>query len=1619
MALDLSKMSDEDLEALSKNDYSKISDAGLNLLVASEEKKKAPVREAGAGRGFVNPPLAGAPKQNLYTESPEMMYSPEGIPINPASYGGEISGGAKTAQNIMSGIVTAPVAAGLGFGGELLRQAGAVQQLVSPKQNNLSSLIAPQPQSNWLLDKGKQINSFADQMNNPAATVGQLGSYIVPGMGAQKVVQAVGAIPSAISAVRAGTSIPNALRTVAGAAPAATTLGRAGQTAIAGAGTGYVATPGEVDERAMAAAAGAALGAAGEVVIPWAGGFIKGAYNKFKGIEPPKMYNPDLVATSKTPPPIDTLQNMTPMPQNVRAAFPNQMVMPAEGTAGQQSGAAFADYLRSVRPYLDVPNITANAMGVPIPGGALASAVSGIPSGKAINTIARWMGKPNLKAEGVPGFKSESLPEQVISGFQNAMTSRELEKLAAQRMKRGPAGMPNYNMPMPAMTPNFGTTAYQTPQYNTPTTGPAIPKIPAPVVQAPAPQKEIPRLTYNPTQPVMYGTESGVVGTNPKAVLAEDLAKKYAPQISQGAEPLKIKPIDTKYNEPTLIRSTEPHENTEVIKQALEQKIASNPDLQSFDQPYVVAKQMKQPVEAFLKDVARTTTAYGPPGTGKSVLADEWARKHPGGKIEYIDPKLSSDDASRIISANTTGQNPVLLFVDEADKLTPTQQEYVKRMLNDLPHAKMYATTNNLKKSGDIFKNADVTINVNPKLTPEERSAYALNVAKDYNVNKTPAEIEKIAQRQDLTSFRDINHAVAEGYTKKIPLSDESSFFPLPDANDMRGKIPDPLVDLINKFVRNETNKNVLIIDKSVYDKMPEFGKLLNSVEQPISTEASKLLPTTLRTSNVASPTWRLPILDATDAEKLSRLKGVIERSNSTTTPHKLIVEDKKGNLDEAIRSRGITITADDLMPSGSPSPKGGEPASKQGMAALETLTTPTPSTSGVKSISKEQETKNAEALQRVLAARSQASSSKPPSGTMGLMTDDTMGMATKPMGTRSNPFNTVEEAQAYMKQNPTSFTQEGALTKTGDVVFNRLDKPVKAKFDPRLQFDTVIKNSMGYSRDNPYEQTLIGVDTTTGSPVRAKIIKNINTQLDPGVEIYEIKNGKEVLVKTMDNNMNVIDNTKLGGYANPYPTKDAFERATTFAKLGEKPYQGTYKQGDTVVQELFDPKYNTKQTVRYEPKGNDTQITASETNNTDGRKTTTTSIIKTSNPEDVFTSRHKNDYFKSEYDDKGHMPPGATSRYTKTLTETPLKDGSVNTAEMISKVVGDTTYVQHRYGNQPVTFEVWKPNLKREGLMQREGMWENGVESSFPMGHKKNPHPLGADWDKPMPENFGDVKKANPFVKSNAPKNTMSMMVDESAPTGKMGTFENPYPTKAASDKQELFRKLSDKPNDYAYKEGDTLVQYHYDPVDKADLSGLFYKQGKDNVAKITKQSNDATSNTTFEYKVVHDSPPQSLNTLKDELAYDKYSSNIMPGQKELSKLKTYEYKASGYKRYDLEKYTGKVDENTVPVKQITQEFIPKGERILLPDGSLKRVNKDTWKYSDESKTYLDNNTVWEMETPKTTMSKDNSYQYESEPTFVVKKVNASEHPLGKDWNKPISIDYSDVKKANPFKKK
>jgi hypothetical protein len=127
----------------------------------------------------------------------------------------------------------------MGGAGELIRGAGALTQFAFPEAGTR------------IAEVGEAMTQGAKSVNPVSATVGQVGSYVLPFGATQKAVTAVGNIPQI---ARATNMIPSFARNV-------------GQQSAIGAGTGYALTP-DAAGRGESAAFGAVGGAAGEFARP-------------------------------------------------------------------------------------------------------------------------------------------------------------------------------------------------------------------------------------------------------------------------------------------------------------------------------------------------------------------------------------------------------------------------------------------------------------------------------------------------------------------------------------------------------------------------------------------------------------------------------------------------------------------------------------------------------------------------------------------------------------------------------------------------------------------------------------------------------------------------------------------------------------------------------------------------------------------------------------------------------------------------------------------------------------------------------------------------------------------------------------------------------------------------------------------------------------------------------------------------------------------------------------------------------------------------------------------------------------------------------------------------------
>ena len=357
--------------------------------------------------------------------------------------------------------------------------------------------------------------------------------------------------------------------------------------------------------------------------------------------------------------------------------------------------------------------------------------------------------------------------------------------------------------------------------------------------------------------------------------------------------------------------------NTETLKNIVE----TNPNLEPFTQTYVIHPSIKEPVDKFLRNETRNVTAYGPPGTGKTSLAYEWKRRNPEGMIDIVDvDSLSGKEYTRKENAAIFGK-PILYVIDEADQSTPKKLDLVKNLMDLNAESKLLVTSNDITKVPSMFKTSEFDqINVKPVLTTPEKEAYALSVAKEFKVDRTPEEILNIARRPDMKSFRDIKREVSEGYTNKVTGDDEGGMFmtafgPQRSVLEQAG-MPKGIVDLFDNFVQNKTSKNLMIVQADAFKSIPQLQGLLERWAhmgdrvQLTNTKDYKSLHDAFSQGSIASITKNTVIRNADDAKKLNQLKSALEYSAESTHPTKLIAFDYLNKTSDAIKSRAYIIDA-------------------------------------------------------------------------------------------------------------------------------------------------------------------------------------------------------------------------------------------------------------------------------------------------------------------------------------------------------------------------------------------------------------------------------------------------------------------------------------------------------------------------------------------------------------------------------------------------------------------------------------------------------------------------------------------------------------------------------------
>jgi hypothetical protein len=519
-------------------------------------------------------------------------------------------------------------------------------------------------------------------------------------------------------------------------------------------------------------------------------------------------------------------------------------------------------------------------------------------------------------------------------------------RTAGAMNKLGDVGLtPLYQQELQALK-----TGQEHPSYIGPTTGPQVPPPgPAPMGGAPSMAAQTPAAqaaaattqakvqqttgaavpsgpSYNvPTQTVPQPNFGGVKQAQQQSTMA---MPKTGPAVPMPMEPMAAPITTPQYTgykvaeAPTLTKvqkQLEPTANTPLIEKALADKIAANPQLTEFNKPYITPENLKEPIGKFLSNETRNIVAEGGPGTGKTSLGIEWKRQNQNGHLVKITANSLKDAKTLdtiLEKLKTQANDKVLFLIDEADTFTNPGKSTALKHLNTLkeqaesygPAVKFLYTTNKVDKMPALAKDVPV-VKVDTKLTPQERSTYALKVAQDFNVNKTPAEIEAIANNPNLTNFRDVRNAVSEGYSLKEPpifTYDKTAAKAMPNT-------PEKLTQVLDAFVNNETSRNVIIFDASAYAKDPKLAMNLQKYVPKNSSEfVLNDLSKNLLEGNTAGGKPIRIVINKNNIDDVRALKSEFETGNEKLHPLNIILEDPtnlligKDNL--PLRSRAHII---------------------------------------------------------------------------------------------------------------------------------------------------------------------------------------------------------------------------------------------------------------------------------------------------------------------------------------------------------------------------------------------------------------------------------------------------------------------------------------------------------------------------------------------------------------------------------------------------------------------------------------------------------------------------------------------------------------------------------------
>ena len=735
--------------------------------------------------------------------------------------------------------------------GELIKGAGAVGELATDSAKPITEI-------------GQTITQGAKQVNPVSGTVGQVGSYIAPyKMASSAIANTVGRVPY-----------------IRGAVNPATMLGSTGEMIGSGALVGGLTTPGDYEERMKEAQLQAMMGGGVNLALRGAPALYQGSKQIATGgreglINKTWNENPNTAFSTMG----DTV-------------YPNTTVKPWQQLTQQQQVAGLPALEASKIPSASLFNTTGSKIAKtfapksPNPGEIL------VPyQGKTLQAFGENLGRDFANQPALTSAKQLAAPViggllggplglaagLGITGATNLFKMAELASLA--KLGKTAALQPKFAQELKA-----AQQAAKIQQSFTPPNQSVGKGFTAPGQNVPGPIS--PNTAINPAQMAQAQTQQAVNNMPRPAPVVQ-------PPVQQ-----------TVTLQPKAQTATE----SSPITKAKEQVVGQDTNLQRYTKDYVVPEHLEQPIKDFTNGTQKNVLAMGDPGTGKSSLAGEWLAKNPDGRFDLVHTGTTATELRNIIK-NTQLSDKNLILVDEVGKMTPKMQEMISKEVGKLPNVQVLYTSNlpdvaKVHKSISGNPGINMPLQMSAELTPAQKQAYGLSTAERFNVqNLTPEQIaEKSLQGKN---FRDIKRSVTEG-TK---LQQE----PLFEHQVMNIGLPEGVAKKIDTIVNNrEGQRNIIIIDKAVFSKDPSLATSLNKLEGigPIGENLTK----DLITSKTTSPIHRIQILDKGDADKLSGLKGLIERSNETQYPTNIIVENRAGlKLDPALESRAVRITLDDL----------------------------------------------------------------------------------------------------------------------------------------------------------------------------------------------------------------------------------------------------------------------------------------------------------------------------------------------------------------------------------------------------------------------------------------------------------------------------------------------------------------------------------------------------------------------------------------------------------------------------------------------------------------------------------------------------------------------------------